>query len=84
MGLGARVRVSGQREGWCVTVTMVAVSRPESQTPRKTVLAGSHARKAPQCTTSRASSFHFFSFRVYLIESNLGRGRGRVRVKGER
>jgi len=56
---------------WCVTVTMVAVISPESHTPRKTVLAGSHARNAPQCTTSRASSFHFFSLRLYLIESNL-------------
>ena len=62
---------------------MVAVSRPESQTPRKTVLAGSHARKAPQCTTSRASSFHFFSFRVYLIESNLWRARGEGEGEGE-
>merc|ERR1719182_1322225 len=54
---------------WWVTVTMVAVISPESQTPRKTVLAGSHAVKAAQCVTRRASSFHFLCLSTYRIES---------------
>merc|ERR1740138_485051 len=44
---------------WCVTVTMVAVRRPESHTPRKTVEAGNSEQKVAQWTARRAASFHF-------------------------
>merc|ERR1711988_1717744 len=54
---------------WCVTVTMVAVMRPESHTPSSTVFTGRKAQYVAQWTARRAASLHFLCLSTYLIES---------------
>ena len=54
---------------WWVTVTIVAVMKPDSQIDRKRVSGLTRAAKTAQWAARRAASLYFFAARTYRIES---------------